>query len=279
MPYVPPNTFSNGTELEAADLQENAESLRDYLANGIVEADLQTAAYNTSDLMEGEAVAVTNDFIFITGDQLSFYKVDHLSARSERLWHTSTVKRYKPMEVDRWQSIPSLAKQFYMEDSGSALIEIGFFAVEEDNDDCRGAVFPWNKSPPAGESRSSGQDSNFQLTLDGSLTTASIAISTEAYAYSEGGSTTITFGSYSNMVGEQNYQGSTTGMRKWISILYLAENLTQGWHQVSVVVNASNERGYVSHRMLNIECFYDMGFNALSPSSIATRRRLPETIF
>ena len=277
MPYNPPNIFVNGTELLASELQENQEVLRDYINANIVSTDIAPDTFNTSDLQEGEPVAVTDDFIFMTGDQYSFYKVDHLSTTAERLWHTSTVKRFKPMEKIRWQSVPSLAKQFYMEDSGSALIEIGFFADEEDNDDCRGAVYPWNKSPPAGTSRSSGQDSQYQLVIDGVLTTADIE--TTAYSYSEGGSTTITFGTFSNMVNQQNYQGGTTGQRKWISILYLATGLSQGWHQISVVVNACNEKGYVSHRMMCIETFYDMGYNATSPSSIATNRKLPETLF
>ena len=277
MSYTPPITFVNGTGLAAISLQQNEQALRDYLNADIVEADIQTSTFSTSDLQEGEAFGVTNDFIFMTGDQYSYYQADHSSFQADRLYHTSTVKRYEPMTNVRWQSIPSLSKQFYMEDAGSALIEIGFFAYEDENDDCRGGVFPWTTGAVPGASRSNGQDSQYILAVDGDTTTPANA--TKNYSFAESGGTTIAFGEHSVMLGEQDYQGNAVGQRKYITIMYLAKNLSQGWHQVSVLVNACNEKGFVSSRNLNIECFYDMGYNEVSPASIATNRKLPETIF
>lgn len=277
MSYTPPNTFANGSPLLAADLQQNEQELRDYLNTDIIEADLQTSTFSTYDVQEGEAFGVTNDFIFATGDIYSNYSAIADSIPSDRDYHTSTVKRYKPMEKVRWQSIPTLGKQFYMEDDGDALIEISFYVFEDDSDPCRGAVFPWVPLPSPGNSRNNGQDSQFILAIDGSATTAQAQ--TRAYAFEENGATTISFGQFSIMVGKTGYQGGATGQRKFVTMLYLAKNLQQGWHQISVLVNACSEKGFVSSRSLSIECFYNMGYSPTSQASTATNRKLPETIY
>jgi hypothetical protein len=61
--------------------------------------------------------------------------------------------------------------------------------------------------------------------------------------------------------------------------MYLAKDLPQGWHAISVLINACNEEGFVSMSNLNIECFYRMGFNSTSQSTIGTNKKLPQTIF
>jgi len=73
MSYTPPNTFNFGFDLEAADLQENSQALRDYINNDIIEGDIDTDTFSTYDIQEGEAVAINNDYIFKTGDVLSNY--------------------------------------------------------------------------------------------------------------------------------------------------------------------------------------------------------------
>ena len=277
MSFTPPIIFTDGTNLAAASLESSNVALRKYINVDIIETDLGLATFSSSDLQEGEAVAVTNDFVFMTGDVLSGYFASVSSIPSDRLYHTSTVKRYKPMENIRYQSIPTLSKSFYMEDFGSALIEIGFFAFEAINDSCRGAVFPWIPNPGPGDSRSDGQDSQYILAIDGLTTTA--PNETIAYAFSEGGTGVTNFGGFSIMEGEADYGNGATAMRKYITIMYLAENLAQGWHQISVLCNACNEEGFVSMRNLNIEVFYRMGFNSTTKNSIATNRKGPETIF
>ena len=276
MAFIPPVIFVDGTHLQANSLKSNFDAARKYLNVDIVEGDLALASFGFADLQEGEGVRVTPDFIFMTGDIYSHVFARHASIPQERHYHTSTVKRYEPLKTVRWVSVPNLAKQWYMEDSGNALIEIGFFAFEADNNDCRGAVFPWTTNV-GGKTRSNGQDTQYLLAIDGSPTTA--ASETIAYSFSEGGSTTQVFGQDSIMDGGANYQGAATGMRKYISILYLAKNLTQGWHQISVLCNACNEEGFVSMRNLNIETFYTMGYAPVSKNTIATNRKLKETIF
>ena len=133
MSYTPPNTFIPTSPLFGDDLQENAEELRDYINVDIIETDLQSATFSTFDIQEGEAFGVTNDFLFPTGDIYSGYSAIHSSIPSDRDYHTSTVKRYEPLQKVRWQSIPSLGKQFYMEDIGDALIEISFYVFEDDS--------------------------------------------------------------------------------------------------------------------------------------------------
>lgn len=276
MSYTPPFTFVGGSPLLGASLQSNEENLRKYLNVDIIEADIQTDTFSTADIQEGEAFGVTNDFIFATGDIYSGYQAIQTSVPSDRDYHTSTVKRYEPLQKVRWQSIPGLGKQFYMEDNGDALIEISFFAFEDDSDSCRGAVYPWTANI-VGQSRNNGQDSQFILAIDGDATVA--LTQTKGYAFEENGATTITFGQDSIMVGQPGYQGGTTGQRKFIQMMYLAQNLQQGWHQISVLVNACSEKGYVSSRTISVETFYDMGYNPLTKASIATNRKLPETIF
>lgn len=276
MAFVPPVIFVDGTQLQAVNLKSNFDAARSYLNVNIVEGDLALASFGFADLQEGEGVRVTPDFIFMSGDIYSHIFARHASIPQERHYHTSTVKRYEPLTTTRFVSVPNLAKQWYMEDDGNALIEISFFAFEDVNNDCRGAVFPWTTNI-VGKTRSNGQDTQYLLAIDGSPTVA--ATETIGYAFSEGGGTTQVFGQDSIMDGEANYQGAATGMRKYVTILYLAKNLTQGWHQVSVLCNACNEEGFVSMRNLNIETFYNMGYAPVSKNSIATNRKLKETIF
>jgi hypothetical protein len=276
MAFVPPVIFVDGTQLQAVDLKSNFDTARSYLNVDIDEGDLALASFGTADLQEGEGVRVTPDFIFMSGDIYSHAFARHASIPQERHYHTSTVKRYEPLKTTRFVSVPNLAKQWYMEDDGNALIEISFFTFEGANNDCRGAVFPWTTNV-GGKTRSNGQDTQYLLAIDGSPTVA--ATETIGYAFAESGTTTQVFGQDSIMDGQSNYQGNTTGMRKYISILYLAKNLTQGWHQVSVLCNACNEEGFVSMRNLNIETFYNMGYAPVSKNSIATNRKLKETIF
>jgi len=276
MAFVPPVIFVDGTQLQAVDLKSNFDAARSYLNVNIVEGDLALASFGFADLQEGEGVRVTPDFIFMSGDIYSHIFARHASIPQERHYHTSTVKRYEPLKTTRFVSVPNLAKQWYMEDDGNALIEISFFAFEDVNNDCRGAVFPWTTNI-VGKTRSNGQDTQYLLAIDGSPTVA--ATETIGYAFSEGGGTTQVFGQDSIMDGEADYQGAATGMRKYVTILYLTKNLTQGWHQVSVLCNACNEEGFVSMRNLNIETFYNMGYAPVSKASIATNRKLKETIF
>jgi hypothetical protein len=219
MAFIPPVIFVDGTQLSANSLKSNFDAARKYLNVDIVEGDLALASFGFADLQEGEGVRVTPDFIFMSGDIYSHSFARHASIPQERHYHTSTVKRYEPLKTVRWVSVPNLAKQWYMEDSGNALIEIGFFAFEAENNDCRGAVFPWTTNV-GGKTRSNGQDTQYLLAIDGSPTTA--ASETIAYAFAESGSTTQVFGQDSIMDGGANYQGATTGMRKYISILYYA---------------------------------------------------------
>lgn len=277
MSFNPPNTFNFGFPLEAPDLQENSVALRDYLASDIIEGDLDTDTFSTYDVQEGEAVSITNDFIFMTGDVYSGYYAAKSSTPSERQYHTSTVKRFKPMEKVRYQSIPPLAKQFYMEDNGDALVEVSFFVSDRDGDSCRGAYFPWIPSPPVGSSRHDGQDSQYILAIDGSITAA--VAETKGYSFEENGANTITFGAFSVMNGENGYQGGVTGQRKFVTILFLAKNLQQGWHQIAVLKNPCCEMGYIGSRTIQVEVFYDMGYNPTTPNSLATNRKLPETIY
>lgn len=274
MSFTVPNTFTTGV-VNASALKENMDAAREYINADVDGADYVTAAFSTQDLQEGEFFGVTQDVVFMTGDQYLSYSATYKSHIQERQYHTSTIKRQHPMTSTRYVSVPQLAKQFYMEAPGNALVELSFFAYEADNNDCRGAVFPWTvKSPDF--TRSNGQDTRYVLALDGATIEGD---KTRAYSFSEGGSTTVTFGQHSIMEGESGYQGGVAGMRRFISMQYLAKNLTQGWHTIQVLVDPCNENGFVSSHTFCVELFYDMGYHDVSANSIGTTKKLPEAIY
>jgi hypothetical protein len=272
MSFTVPNTFTTGV-VNASALKENMDEARTYINADVDGADYITAAFSTQDLQEGEFFGVTQDAIFMTGDQYLSFSATYKSHIQERHYHTSTIKRQHPMTSTRYVSVPQLAKQFYMEAPGNALVEISFFAFEDENNDCRGAIYPWTTSTG---SRSSGQDSRYVLALDGATIEGD---KTRAYAFSENGATTVTFGQHSIMEGESGYQGGVAGMRRFITMQYLAKNLTQGWHTIQVLVDPCNESGFVSSHTFCVELFYDMGYHEVSKNSIGTTRKLPEVVY
>lgn len=275
MPFTPPNTFTTSQVLQGNQVAQNEEAARKYINVDIVEADLQDSVFGDSDLQEGEAFQVTLDNIFMTGDQYSNFFAQKEVPRQSRLYHTSTVKRQKPMETIKWVAVPQLGKQIYCETIANVLIEVAFFAYEDENNDCRGAVFPWIPVPTVGNTRSDGQDSRYILAIDGSDTYA--PNETINYSFNEAGATTITFGQFSVMQGRLGFQGDATGQRKLIRMQYLAKNLSQGWHNIAVLCDPRNEWGYVDCHVFSVEMFYKMGYDTVETSTIATARKLPET--
>lgn len=275
MPFSPPNTFTTGQVLEGTQVEQNETAARRYINVDIVEADIQDGVFTSQDLQQGEAFQVTNDSIFMTGDEYSNFYAQKSSIPQARLYHTSTVKRQNPMSSMKWVSVPGLAKQIYLENEANVLIEVSFFTYEDENNDCRGAVFPWVQTPIAGETRSDGQESQFLLAIDGSYSYADDE--TKCYAFNEPGATTVTFGKFSIMHNLLGYQGGATGCRKFCNIQYLAKNLSQGWHNIAVLCDPRNEWGYVAQRTFEIEVFYKMGYDTVDSATIATNRKLPET--
>jgi hypothetical protein len=275
MPFSAPNTFSTGI-LNALSLKQNMDAARSYINADIEPTDYDTDTFSTQDLQEGEFFGVTGDAIFLTGDQYNSFSASTIPTVQEKHYHTSTIKRQHPMTSVRYISVPQLAKQFYMEAPGSALIELSFFARELENDSCRGAVYPWTTAVGAGQSRSDGQQSLYVLALDGSDVRSN---ETRAYAFSEDGLNAVTFGMHSIMEGESGYHGGATGMRKFICMQFLAKDLAQGWHSIQVLVDPRNEGGYASSHTFCVETFYEVGYHECSASSIGTTIKSPSLIY
>ena len=220
-------------------------------------------AFDSDDIQSGEPFGVIDDHIFATGDQYSTRKVKRESIATERRYHSATIKDYDPQISIRYQSVPDMAREFYMEDGGYVMIEIGFFAKEEANDATRAI------SARGSVGSSGAVDSKFYLSIDGV-----VDLTTVAHAFEEDGTVPT---SQSSAVGVSVLGG--TGNRKYVTFFFQSDLLSQGWHTIAVVVNPRNELGFVSHRMFNLEVFYSGGFNAVSASSIGTNRPLSSNIF
>ena len=258
MPYNKGTNFVSGDVLSATELNSKNENARKYINVNIEGVDLQTGTFQDQDLQRGEFRGITDEFVFATGDSYGFRNVSKLSIGSERRYHSATIKNFDPQISVRYTSVPDLAKEFYMEDFGNVMVEVAFYTREYDSDDARGIV--------AGGSvgSSSLTDSKFYLAVDGV-----VDLDTIANAFEESSPVPT---SQSSATGLNTRRGS--GARKFCLISQMVGGLGQGWHTIQVVVDPRNEKGFVSHRMFNLEIFYRGGFEPVSASTIATNRTL-----
>lgn len=263
MPYVPGASYVDGVELDASTTEAKNKAARKYLNVDIVAGDIEAAAFDTDDIQAGEPFGVVDDHIFATGDQYSTRKVKRDSLTTERRYHSATIKDYDPQIAARYQSVPDLAREFYMEDGGYVMVEIGFYTKEDQNDATRAIA-------SRGSVGSSGAvDSKYYLSIDGVVDTTTIA-----HAFEETNTIPTSQSSAFGLSIAGGFQN-----RKYITFFFQSDLLSQGWHTIAVVVDPRNEKGFVSHRMFNLEIFYNGGFNAVSATSIGTNRPLSSNIF
>lgn len=263
MAFSPPVTFGAGAVINSTDLNTNHDAARKYLNVNIIAADLEVNSFEELDIQKGEAFGLNDDYQFATGGQSSFRKVDKVSVGNERRWHTATVKPFNPQNTVKYTSVSDVGREIYMEAPGNALVEIALYTKESLNDSANGLYLYGSVSAPK------CVDSPFYLALDGAVQLNSVS-----YAFEEGAGTPT-----SNSVASGLAVGGAGQRKKFVTFTYMFLNLSQGWHNIQVVVNARNEKGFVSHRMFNVEQFYTEGFSPSALGNIGTTRKLSNKTF
>jgi len=263
MAYSPPVTFGAGAIISSTDLNTNHDAARKYVNVDIIAADLEATSFEELDIQKGEPAGINDDYIFASGGQSSTRKVDKLSTGNERRYHTATVKSYDPQNTVKYMSVSDMGREIYMEAPGHILIEVAMYTKESANIATNGLYLYGSVATPK------GVDTPYYLALNGAVQANSVS-----YAFEEGAGTPT-----SNSVASGLNVRAGSGNKKFVTFSYMFKNLSQGWHTVQVVVNARNEKGFVSHRMFNVEQFYIGGFSPSSTASVGTTRKLSNKTF
>ena len=141
--------------------------------------------------------------------------------------------------------------------------KVALYTKESENDTANGLYKYGSVSAPK------CVDSPFYLALDGAVQLNSVS-----YAFEEGSGTPT-----SNSVASGLAVGGAGQRKKFVTFSYMFLNLSQGWHTIQVVVNARNEKGFVSHRMFNVEQFYIGGYSPSALANVGTTRKLSNKTF
>ena len=263
MAYSPPVTFGAGAIINSTDLNTNQDAARKYINVDIIAADLEVNSFDHLDIQKGEAFGINDDHQFATGGQSSTRKVSKVSVGNERRWHTATVKPFDPQNTVKYMSVSDMGREIYMEAPGHALVEVALYTKESANDTANGLYKYGSVSAPK------CVDSPFYLALDGAVQLNSVS-----YAIEESGGTPT-----SNSVASGLAVSGVGQNKKFVTFSYMFLNLSQGWHTIQVVVNARNEKGFVSHRMFNVEQFYIGGYSPSALANVGTTRKLSNKTF
>ena len=122
MAYTPPSNFVINSKIDAQPLEDNFDAARDYINNQIQGGDVSTATLDTTDIMEGEFFAVTDDYNFpVYGDMYSDYKAYKGTGEVyERNYSDCTIKPNEPTKSTRYVSL--LGKEVFLEQTGHVLV-------------------------------------------------------------------------------------------------------------------------------------------------------------
>jgi len=269
MPYTPTNTFTSGSNLDAAGLQENFKEVRDYINSGIEDGDLQDAFVTHQEIQEGEFFVVTDDYNFpFSGNMYSGLYAVQDSFPSDRVYRTDSIKNWEHQDKPRYTSCGDIGKEIYLEDAAHVYFTVSFYAEDHIEDACRKDYFPWHTVFNNG-----GYDVPFYVALDGNVITDSIA-----YNFTEDAlGTSINSDGAAGVADPWNGVGA---LRKFVTVTWMSDGVLQkGWHQVQLVVDPKSQKGYIGQFDVSIECFYNMGKNGNVKSNIAYYNQKPETNF
>lgn len=123
MPYSPPIAFTGGTPVLADDLNANNDTLRKYINKGVVDIDLASDVFGTTEIVKGEYANVVQDHQFQTGDMYTQNVVSDDNG-GNRQYFTSTIKTQlgdgvthtgQWTQVGQYQVVAETGKSIYFE--------------------------------------------------------------------------------------------------------------------------------------------------------------------
>jgi len=126
MAYTPPVVFTTGTPVTATDLNTNNDALRKYINKDVIQGDLATDTFGTTEFIKGEFANVVPDHQFTTGDIYTQNKLANNT--TDRSWYTST---NKPLLLSQWgekeqiQIVMDTGKSIYFEGNNGSAVASG----------------------------------------------------------------------------------------------------------------------------------------------------------
>lgn len=244
MSYSKPYTYVNGTVVSAADQNNNDNSSKKYINQGIVAADYSAATIDFDQIEVGELEAVTSAYRFMSGE---VWGVATGTDLIDRAYFTSHIRNGKQTAVNPsiFQTIYNSGQTLDLIYPADILITFGGTAKCEENDvQAKGR---W--------------DSTVILRYKEAGTNSWVSISgCEAFTFEE----THAAGVAPRAVTNTNpfpfaYPASIEPedtFRRFIGWTWVVKNIPPGRYQFSVAVKSKAEEGYISARSFTCEVFY-----------------------
>lgn len=244
MAYTKPYLYVTGNVLSAADQNNNDDSAKKYVNQGIVQADYTSQMIDFDQIESGELDPITSAYRFMSGEVLG-----HANGTEDinRAYFTSHVKPNRQQSNSRqyWQTLSETGQTLDLVHTADVLITFGATFICNENDiqpNGRWASFPKlrYKSKPTSE----WEPVEATLSLAFEETTAA------------GAGTFVpcvptSFGVSYPTASEPQY-----ALRRWVGWTWVVKSLPAGYYSFSVTVDSKVEAGFSSARSFTCEVFY-----------------------
>jgi len=268
MAYTPPNNFVINSKIDAQPLEENFDAARDYINNQIQQVDIALGTLDTTDVMEGEFFAVTDDYNFpVYGDMYSDYRASKSTEVYQRNYSDCSIKPNDPTKSTRYVSL--FGKEVFLEQAGHVLVTFSAFAYGGTIDPCKGVWFPFNTN----KINANGVRNRYLLASDGVVQTQ-----TEALNFNENGGTWTTGYLVASNIADP--ETLVPAQRRFIYLQYMTSApLERGWHKFQVITDPRNQFTYVGQHTFQVETFYNAGEASNTANKNGFRQVYPAEIF
>lgn len=248
MAYVKPNTFVDGTILDADDLNGNDEELKKVLNQELRQADLEDAAFDTQHIQLGEYQPITNQYTFATGINAGVAKgIEPF----DRAYFTSNIKKGEEQQhndtPEVYITLIETGAELILKETADVLITFGGTFISQENFAQDNGLW----------------DSRVLLsyTLNDDEQVEFIQQS-RSYTFEEAADGTASAGQFNPYGGITKSSGTGVepevklGLRRWIGFSAVLRNLAAGSYKFSLRINPKVEIGYSSAKSFKAEVFY-----------------------
>jgi len=245
MAYTKPYTYVTGNVLSAADQNNNDDSAKKYVNQGIVQADYTSQMIDFDQIESGELDPITSAYRFVSGEVLG---QANGTEDINRAYFTSHVKPNRQQSNSRqyWQTLSETGQTLDLLHTADVLITFGATFICSENDiqpNGRWASIPKlrYKTKPTDE----WQPVEATLSLAFEETTAA------------GAGTFVpcvptSFGVFPYpAASEPQY-----ALRRWVGWTWVVKGLAPGYYSFSVTIDSKVESGFSSARSFTCEVFY-----------------------
>lgn len=244
MSYSPTNTFSSAATVDATKITQNLKEARDYINAGVLIGDILDDTLRTEDLLCGEPVGVTEDYLFTTGDMYTARNVN--TAPQERAHFSATCKGSEIYGRAIYQPISDAGKRFYLERTAHVLIE-AYCLPRSRYNTSTGVDKTWIDGDGF-----TATDDQCWLEID-----SVIQASTKTYHTHEDDGVNDAQGAFSTLgIPSALYTNRTRQRQRPQMVSHLELSMAAGWHDVRLVYNVRTAESEVRTRMLTVETFY-----------------------